>query len=152
MITDKNQLCSDIIREACTDAYQRLIYPSIEREVRNDLTDTAAENAMKVFAVNLKQLLMQPPVKGKTVLALDPGYRTGCKTAVVDSTGKVLDTTVIYPTHSDKKFRSQSRLCSASSKSIMLILFQSATVLQVKKPRCSQPKQSKRLTTPFIIW
>ena len=61
MITDKNQLCSDIIREACTDAYQRLIYPSIEREVRNDLTDTAAENAMKVFAVNLKQLLMQPP-------------------------------------------------------------------------------------------
>ena len=105
MITDKNQLCSDIIREACTDAYQRLIYPSIEREVRNDLTDTAAENAMKVFAVNLKQLLMQPPVKGKTVLALDPGYRTGCKTAVVDSTGKVLDTTVIYPTHSDKKIQ-----------------------------------------------
>ena len=105
MITDKNQLCSDIIREACTDAYQRLIYPSIEREVRNDLTDTAAENAMKVFAVNLKQLLMQPPVKGKIVLALDPGYRTGCKTAVVDSTGKVLDTTVIYPTHSDKKIQ-----------------------------------------------
>lgn len=105
MITDKNQLCSDIIREACTDAYQRLIYPSIEREVRNDLTDTASENAMKVFAVNLKQLLMQPPVKGKTVLALDPGYRTGCKTAVVDSTGKVLDTTVIYPTHSDKKIQ-----------------------------------------------
>ena len=105
MITDKNQLCSDIIREACTDAYQLLIYPSIEREVRNDLTDTASENAMKVFAVNLKQLLMQPPVKGKTVLALDPGYRTGCKTAVVDSTGKVLDTTVIYPTHSDKKIQ-----------------------------------------------
>lgn len=98
-----NPLCSDIIRKACTDAYNRLIFPSIEREIRNDLTDTASENAMKVFAVNLKQLLMQPPVKGKTVLGLDPGYRTGCKVAVVDDTGKVLDTAVIYPTHSDKK-------------------------------------------------
>ena len=98
-----NPLCSDIIRKACTDAYNRLIFPSIEREIRNDLTETASENAMKVFAVNLKQLLMQPPVKGKTVLGLDPGYRTGCKVAVVDDTGKVLDTAVIYPTHSDKK-------------------------------------------------
>ena len=98
-----NDCCSDIIREACTDAYNRLIFPSIEREIRNDLTDTSAESAMKVFAVNLKQLLMQPPVKGKTVLGLDPGYRTGCKVAVVDDTGKVLDTAVIYPTHSEKK-------------------------------------------------
>lgn len=100
-----NPLCSDIIREACTDAYNRLIFPSIEREIRNDLTDTASENAMKVFAVNLKQLLMQPPVKGKTVIGLDPGYRTGCKVAVVDDTGKVLDTAVIYPTHSEKKIQ-----------------------------------------------
>ncbi len=100
---DTNPLCSDIIREACADSYQRLIFPSIEREVRSDLTDSASENAMKVFSVNLKQLLMQPPVKGKTVLGLDPGYRTGCKVAVVDDTGKVLDTAVIYPTHSDKK-------------------------------------------------
>lgn len=98
-----NPHCSDIIREACVDAYNRLIFPSIEREIRNDLTDTAAESAMKVFAVNLKQLLMQPPVKGKTVLGLDPGYRTGCKVAVVNDTGKVLDTAVIYPTHSEKK-------------------------------------------------
>ncbi len=98
-----NPLCSDIIRECGLDAYQRLIFPSIEREIRNELTETASENAMKVFATNLKQLLMQPPVKGKTVLGLDPGYRTGCKVAVVDSTGKVLDTTVIYPTHSEKK-------------------------------------------------
>ncbi len=93
---------------------------------------------------------MRPPVKGKTVLALDPGYRTGCKTAVVDSTGKVLDTTVIYPTHSDKKIQeSKQTLLRLIKKSIMLILFQSATVLQAKKPRCSQPKQSKRLTTPL---
>ncbi len=98
-----NQLCSDIVRAAIADAYSRLIFPSIEREIRNDLTEVAADNAMKVFAVNLKQLLMQPPVKGKTVLGLDPGYRTGCKVAVVDDTGKVLDTTVIYPTHSEKK-------------------------------------------------
>lgn len=98
-----NPYCSDIIREACIDAYNRLIFPSIEREIRNDLTDAAAESAMKVFAVNLKQLLMQPPVKGKTVLGLDPGYRTGCKVAVVNDTGKVLDTAVIYPTHSEKK-------------------------------------------------
>ncbi|MEE1318124.1 MAG: Tex-like N-terminal domain-containing protein, partial [Ruminococcus sp.] len=98
-----NPYCSDILREACTDAYNRLIFPSIEREIRNDLTDCSAESAMKVFAVNLKQLLMQPPVKGKTVLGLDPGYRTGCKVAVVDDTGKVLDTAVIYPTHSEKK-------------------------------------------------
>lgn len=105
MITDENPFCTDIIKEACNDAYQRLIFPSIEREVRSDLTETASENAMKVFAVNLKQLLMQPPVKGKTVLGLDPGYRTGCKVAVVDDTGKVLDTAVIYPTHSDKKIQ-----------------------------------------------
>ncbi len=100
-----NPLCSDIIRDACADAYQRLIFPSIEREIRNDLTDVSADSAMKVFAVNLKQLLMQPPVKGKTVLGLDPGYRTGCKVAVVDDTGKVLDTAVIYPTHSEKKIQ-----------------------------------------------
>ena len=98
-----NPLCSDILKAAGEDAYRRLIFPSIEREIRSEITDTAAENAMKVFAVNLKQLLMQPPVKGKTVLGLDPGYRTGCKVAVVDDTGKVLDTAVIYPTHSDRK-------------------------------------------------
>ena len=99
----RNPLCSDILRAAGEDAYSRLIFPSIEREIRSELTDNAAENAMKVFAVNLKQLLMQPPVKGKVVLGLDPGYRTGCKVAVVDGTGKVLDTAVIYPTHGERK-------------------------------------------------
>lgn len=103
LMVQNNNECSEIVKNACEDAYQRLIFPSIEREIRNDLTDNANESAMKVFAVNLKQLLMQPPVKGKVVLGLDPGYRTGCKVAVVDHTGKVLDTTVIYPTHSDRK-------------------------------------------------
>ena len=104
-INYKNDLCSDIIKEAGSDAYQRLIFPSIEREIRSALTENACENSMKVFAINLKQLLMQPPVKGKTVLGLDPGYRTGCKVAVVDETGKVLDTTVIYPTHGEVKVK-----------------------------------------------
>ena len=104
-INYKNDLCSDIIKEASADAYQRLIFPSIEREIRSALTENACENSMKVFAINLKQLLMQPPVKGKTVLGLDPGYRTGCKVAVVDETGKVLDTTVIYPTHGEVKVK-----------------------------------------------
>ncbi len=98
-----------LVKEACDDAYQRLIYPSIEREVRNELTEKAAESAIKVFAVNLKQLLMQPPVKGKVVLGLDPGYRTGCKTAVVDPTGKVLDTAVIYPTHSKEQIEKSKK-------------------------------------------
>ena len=105
-----NALCSDIIKAAGEDAYTRLIFPSVEREIRSELTDTAFENAMKVFATNLKQLLMQPPVKGKTVLGLDPGYRTGCKVAVVDDTGKVLDTSVIYPTHSEAKVAQSKRI------------------------------------------
>lgn len=105
MITNPACACADIVKTACEDAYTRLIFPSIEREIRNDLTGNACENSMKVFGVNLRQLLMQPPVKGKTVLGLDPGYRTGCKVAVVDGTGKVLDTAVIYPTHSEAKVK-----------------------------------------------
>lgn len=89
---------SQYVEQAVEDAYDRLISPSIEREVRNELTEKAEEQAMKVFAANLKNLLLQPPVKGKAVLGLDPAYRTGCKIAVVDDTGKVLDTTVVYPT------------------------------------------------------
>ena len=92
--------CGELVQEAADDAYDRLIFPAIEREVRSQLTDDAAEQAIKVFSVNLRQLLMQPPVKGKVAMGLDPGYRTGCKVAVVDPTGRVLDTGVIYPTHS----------------------------------------------------
>ena len=92
--------CTEAVREAGADAYERLIYPSIEREIRNMLTEEAAANAIKVFALNTKELLLAPPVKGKVVIGLDPGYRTGCKVAVVDRTGKVLDTGVIYVTHS----------------------------------------------------
>ena len=88
---------TDTVRAAAEDAYSRLIFPSIEREIRSSLTERASDSAIKVFSTNLKQLLMQPPVKDKVTLGLDPGYRTGCKVAVVDGTGKVLDTGVIYP-------------------------------------------------------
>ena len=99
MVKGQNR-CSELVRAACEDAYSRLIFPSVEREIRSELTDAADEQAIKLFAMNLRQLLMQPPVKGHTAIGLDPGYRTGCKLAVVDPTGRVLDTAVIYPTHS----------------------------------------------------
>ncbi len=89
---------ADFVRNACADAWERLIFPSVEREIRSDLFESASEQAIKMFGLNLKQLLMQPPIKGKVVLAVDPGNRTGCKIAVVDPTGMVLDTGVIYPT------------------------------------------------------
>ncbi len=89
--------CTDAVKEAAEDAYTRLIFPSIEREMRNALTEKASTDAIKVFSQNLQQLLMQPPVKDTVTIGLDPGYRTGCKVAVVDGTGKVLDTGVIYP-------------------------------------------------------
>lgn len=93
--------CTCAVLEAGEDAYDRLIEPSIEREIRSALTQRAATAAIKVFSTNLRQLLLQPPVKGKVALGLDPGYRTGCKVAVVDATGRVLDTGVIYITHSE---------------------------------------------------
>ena len=102
------------VRAAADDAYDRLIWPSMERETRSALTDMACEGAIKNFGLNLKPLLMQPPVKGKVTMGLDPGYRNGCKVAVVDGTGKVLDTAVVYPTFSDAKkedaIRTLSRL------------------------------------------
>ena len=98
-----DSLCAEFVRQAAEDSYSSLIFPSIEREIRAELTEQAAEQAIKVFAVNLRQLLMQPPVKGNVAMGLDPGYRTGCKVAVVDATGRVLDTGVIYPTHSKTK-------------------------------------------------
>ena len=92
-----------IVKNACADAYSRLIFPSIEREVRSDLTEKASEQAIKMFEVNLRPLLLQPPLKGKIILGLDPAYRTGCKIAVVDSEGNVLDTAVVFPTPPQNK-------------------------------------------------
>lgn len=95
--------CTDLVRDAVDDSYTRLIFPSIEREIRNELTEKASEASIKVFAENTRQLLMQPPVKGNVTVGLDPGYRTGCKVAVISETGKVLDTGVIYPAPPHKK-------------------------------------------------
>lgn len=94
---------STFVRSAAEDAYERLIFPSVQREIRNELTDRASQGAIRNFALNLKPLLMQPPVKGFVTMGLDPGYRNGCKVAVVDATGKVLDTAVVYPTFSERK-------------------------------------------------
>lgn len=105
-----NGRCSDIVCAACEDGFDRLIFPSLEREIRNQLTEQASEAAIKVFSVNLRQLLMQPPVKGTVTLGFDPGYRTGCKVAVVDDTGKVLDTTVVYPTVPHSKTKEAKRI------------------------------------------
>ena len=105
-----NSLSSDLVIEAIEDSYTRLIFPSIEREIRNTLTDTASESAIEVFAKNTRQLLMQPPVKNKITLGLDPGYRTGCKVAVVDGTGKVLDTGVIYPVPPHNKIEEAKKI------------------------------------------
>lgn len=99
----KNSPYEELLKEVCADSYDRLIFPSIEREVRTSLTDSANEQAIKMFKVNLEPLLMQPPLKGKVILGLDPAYRTGCKIAVIDANGNVLDTTVIYPTPPQSK-------------------------------------------------
>ncbi|OPZ91182.1 MAG: hypothetical protein BWY74_02046 [Firmicutes bacterium ADurb.Bin419] len=109
-IKKPRSITSEYVERAIDDSYERLIFPSVEREVRNELTDNAQEQAMKVFAANLKNLLLQPPVKGRVVLGLDPAYRTGCKIGVVDDTGKVLETTVIYPTPPQNKVEEAKKI------------------------------------------
>lgn len=97
-----NNACGELVRAAAEDSYKRLIFPSIEREIRSEMTANAAEESIKVFASNLRQLLLQSPLKNSVILGLDPGYRTGCKVAVIDSTGKVLDTNIVYCTPGPK--------------------------------------------------
>ncbi len=109
----KNSPAKELLQEIIADSYKRLIAPSLEREIRNELTERAEETAMEVFRENLKQLLLQPPIKGKTVLALDPAYRTGCKIAVIDETGKPLETTVVYPTPPQNKKENAERKLTA---------------------------------------
>lgn len=103
VIVKENKETTPVLKEVVEDAYDRLIAPAIEREIRSDLTERAEDGAIKVFGKNLEQLLMQPPIAGQVVLGWDPAFRTGCKLAVVDTTGKVLDTTVIYPTAPQNK-------------------------------------------------
>ncbi len=105
VISRDNQYTSPLLKEALEDSYKRLIAPSIERDIRNELTEKAEDGAIKVFGKNLEQLLMQPPIAGQVVLGWDPAFRTGCKLAVVDGTGKVLDTVVVYPTAPQNKVK-----------------------------------------------
>lgn len=109
VITAENSNTEMLLCEAIEDSYKRLIAPAIEREIRNELTEKAEDGAIKVFGKNLEQLLMQPPVAGRNVLGWDPAFRTGCKLAVVDATGKVLDTTVVYPTAPQNKVEETKR-------------------------------------------
>ena len=112
-VTNPSSPAADYMRTAVDDGYSRLLFPAVEREIRNDLTDTASEAAIRVFGDNLKHLLMQPPLKGKTVMGFDPGYRTGCKLGIVDKTGKVIDTAVIYPTKPQERIRESGAVVSA---------------------------------------
>ncbi len=104
---------SNLVKDTCKDSFDRLIFPSIEREIRSDLTETASEGAIKIFSLNLKQLLLQPPIRGKTCLAVDPAYRTGCKIAVCDETGLVLDVDVVYPTPPQSKVEEAEKKLTA---------------------------------------
>lgn len=109
-IVRDNKYTTDVLKAAIADSYDRLIAPAIEREIRNQLTEEAEDGAIKIFGTNLKQLLMQPPITGHTVLGWDPAFRTGCKLAVVDATGKVLDTKVIFPTAPQNKVEESKRI------------------------------------------
>ena len=113
VVTKENEYTEPLLAEALEDSYKRLIAPAIEREIRNELTEKAEDGAIKVFGKNLEQLLMQPPIAGKNVLGWDPAFRTGCKLAVVDATGKVLDTTVIFPTAPQNKVEEAKKVVKA---------------------------------------
>jgi len=134
--------CTDTVIAAANDAYDRLIFPSIEREIRSMLTDRACESAINVFGINLHSLLMVPPVKGATVLGLDPAYRTGCKIAVVDDTGKVLDTTVIYPTPPQSKIE--------QSEQILLGLIKKHNVTVISMGNGTASKESEIFVSDMI--
>ncbi|MBQ2714200.1 MAG: RNA-binding transcriptional accessory protein [Clostridia bacterium] len=124
-----------LLDRAARDSYKRLIFPSIEREIRNTLTDTASEQAIKMFEVNLRPYLMQPPLKGKRILGLDPAYRTGCKIAVIDESGNVLDTTVVYPTPP------QERIEEAQDKLLKLIAKHNVNVISIGNGTASKESE-----------
>ena len=137
----KNPFCP-MLRAVCEDSWKRLLFPSLERELRAELTDSANEQAIRTFALNLRPLLMQPPVKNRVTLGFDPGYRNGCKLAVVDGTGKVLDTAVIYPTPPYKKV--------AESKTVLRRLCDRHKVTCIAIGNGTASKESEILITEFI--
>lgn len=142
MLKRPSALTTEYVEKAIEDSFSRLISSSVENEVRNELTEAAQEQAMKVFAENLKNLLLQPPVKGRVVLGLDPAYRTGCKIAVVDETGKVLETTVIYPTPPQNKVE--------EAKKILITLIEKYKVDIVSIGNGTASKESEIFTADLI--
>ncbi len=153
IITRDNAYTTQVLKDTIQDSYERLIAPSIEREIRNQLTETAEDGAIKVFGKNLEQLLLQPPISGHVVLGWDPAFRTGCKLAVVDATGKVLDTTVIYPT------APQNKVAEAKAVLKKLIKKYNVTLISVGNGTASRESEQvivdllKELDTPvqYII-
>ncbi|MCR4654651.1 MAG: RNA-binding transcriptional accessory protein [Lachnospiraceae bacterium] len=142
IITSDNEYTAPILKEVIRDSYERLIAPAIEREIRNALTEKAEDGAIEVFGKNLKQLLMQPPITGQVVLGWDPAFRTGCKLAVVDETGKVLDTAVIYPTAPQNKVEESKQILKA------LIKKYGITVISVGNGTAS--RESERIIVDFL--
>ncbi len=149
MIVRSKTECADAIKDAITDAYDRLIAPSIEREIRNDLTEKAEDGAIKVFGKNLEQLLMQPPIAGQVVLGWDPAFRTGCKLAVVDPTGKVLDTTVIYPTAPFKNKADEEKRI-ADSKAILKKLISKYNITLISLGNGTASRESEQVIVSLL--
>ncbi|MBR4949153.1 MAG: RNA-binding transcriptional accessory protein [Clostridia bacterium] len=135
-IKEQNEKCRAVIEEAVKDSYKRLISPSIERDVRNELFDTASESAIKIFQLNLKNLLLSPPLKDKVIMGLDPAYRTGCKIAVIDETGKVLDTCVVFPTPP------QSKIEEAEKKLLSMIKKYKVDVISIGNGTASKESET----------
>lgn len=152
-VLKEKSLCKETVRLAADDAYSRLIFPSIEREIRASLTEKACDSAIKVFSTNLRHLLMQPPVKGKITMGLDPGYRTGCKVAVVDATGKVLDTNVIYPTHSESKVNEAKKIIADLIKkhSVEIISIGNGTASKETEMFVADLIKSKNLKVSYMV-
>ena len=142
MIIKDNIHTNDILKALIEDSYKRLIAPAIEREIRNDLTEKAEDGAIKVFGKNLVQLLMQPPITGKIVLGWDPAFRTGCKLAVVDSTGKVLDTVVIYPTPPQNRIE--------ESKRVLAKLIDKHNITMISVGNGTASRESEKIIVDFL--
>lgn len=142
IIKGTNSDCEKILAYTCSDSYKRLIFPAIERDIRNELTEKAEDGAIKVFGKNLTQLLMQPPIANQVVLGWDPAFRTGCKLSVVDATGKVLDTTVIYPTAPQNKVE--------ESKKVVLNLIDKYNISLISVGNGTASRESEKIIVDII--
>jgi uncharacterized protein len=142
-VKNKNSPCSQTVMQAAQDALTRLIFPSLENEIRSDLTARAAEQAIGIFALNLRSLLLQPPLKGKVILGFDPAYRTGCKLAVIDPTGAVVDTAVIYPTQPHNRIAESAKTLKSLIEKHKVSVIAIGNGTASKNPRFLLPTSSK---------